>query len=227
MSDLPLERRVEAFAEDVTTRVITCLEGAPDHDELKIIGSPDQQRYKFLYQQTLHAASNGAKVGYLKLDYSLCLDRSGKHLAVHTSTFRLTDRRGKAALIRMEYVRDALSVPCSHVHVHAQSGHITHLLSKTGHDTPHAVESIHIPTGGDRFRPCVEDFVQFLVEECNVASREGWKAEVEAGREQWRKHQTAAAVRDRPEVAISVLEDLGLTVTGTASGDRPSARSRY
>lgn len=227
MSELSLERRVEVFAEDVTARVIMCLEGAPDKDELKIIGSPDQRRYKFLYQQTLHAASNGGKIGCLMLDYSLCLDRSGKHLAVHSSTFRLTDRRGKAPLIRMEYVRDAISVPCSHVHVHAQSGHITHLLSKTGHATPHAVESIHIPTGGDRFRPCVEDFIQFLIEECNVAPREGWKAEVDVGRERWREHQTAAAVRDRPEIAISVLENLGLTVTGTISDDRPSARSRY
>ncbi|MGV9674577.1 hypothetical protein ACWDSJ_04800 [Nocardia sp. NPDC003482] len=157
----------------------------------------------------------------------MTLDRAQRHLAVHKSTFQLLDERGKKPILRIEYVRDAHSVPCSHVHVHAESGLFTYLLAQTGHPAPAAVQSIHVPTGGDRFRPCVEDFIEFLIRECRLAGRDDWESEVAAGREEWRKMQTAAAVRDRPEVAIAELRKLGLTVLGAPAPDRPPARDRY
>lgn len=223
----PLESRVREFAEDVLSRVLICLEGEPKPDELRIDASPDGKRFTFSYRQTLHATAGGPVVGMLQLDYALGADRSGKHLAVHVSTFQLRDARGKKPIVRVEYLRDPQRVPCSHIHVHAESGLFTQLLAATGHDSPAAVQSVHIPTGGDRFRPCVEDFIEFLISECRVAGRSGWREEVVRGRELWRELQTAAAVRDRPEVAIRELERLGLTVTGELVGERPSARYRF
>lgn len=223
----PLESRVREFAEDVLSRVLICLEGEPKPDELRIDASPDGKRFTFSCRQTLHATAGGPVVGMLQLDYALGADRSGKHLAVHVSTFQLRDARGKKPIVRVEYLRDPQRVPCSHIHVHAESGLFTQLLAATGHDSPAAVQSVHIPTGGDRFRPCVEDFIEFLISECRVAGRSGWREEVVRGRELWRELQTAAAVRDRPEVAIRELERLGLTVTGELVGERPSARYRF
>lgn len=220
-----LESEVQDFANQVLTRVLMCLVGEPREDTLRIVSSDD--RYAFSYQQTLHAHSAGEAIGVLQLDYALCADRSGRHLAVQNSAFQLKERRGKKPIVRIEYLRDARSVPCSHVHVHAESGLFTELLAATGHQSAAAIASIHVPTGGDRFRPCVEDFVQFLIEECNIAAREGWREEVLEGREQYRAIQTAAAVRDRPEIAIAELERLGLTVAGELPSGRPSARDRY
>lgn len=222
-----LEARVTEFAEDVLTRVLMCLEGEPKPDVLEVDASPDGKRFTFSYRQTLLAKSSGPVVGMVQLDYALGTDRSGRHLAVHVSTFQLRDPRGKKPIVRVEYVRDAKRVPCSHIHVHAESGLFTQLLAATGHDSPAAVQSVHIPTGGDRFRPCVEDFIEFLISECRVAGRDGWREEVNQGRESWREMQTAAAVRDRPEVAIRELERLGVTVSGELTGDRPSARDRF
>lgn len=229
MSDLAgLETRVQAFAEEVSTRVLTCLEGVPRPDVLPVEASPDGQRFTFSYRQTLHAPSDdGRVVGMLQLDYALGTDRSDQHLAVHSSTFQLRDSRGKKPIVRVEYVRNARRVPCSHIHVHAESGLFTQLLAATGHASPAAVQSVHIPTGGDRFRPCVEDFVEFLISECLVAGRDGWRDEIAEGRERWRELQTAAAVRDRPEVAIAELRKLGVTVDGSLSGSRPAARDRF
>lgn len=229
MSDLAdLETRVQVFAEEVSTRVLTCLEGAPQPDVLQVEASPDGKRFTFSYRQTLHAPdSDGQVVGMLQLDYALGTDRSGQHLAVHVSTFQLRDSRGKKPIVRLEYVRDARRVPCSHIHVHAESGLFTQLLAATGHASPAAVQSVHIPTGGDRFRPCVEDFVEFLISECLVSGRDGWREEIAEGREQWREMQTAAAVRDRPEVAIAELRRLGVTVDGSLAEGRPSARDRF
>lgn len=222
-----LEDRIRQFAEEVCTRVLMCLEGEPKPDELKIEASPDGKRFTFSYRQTLHAVTHGPTIGMVQLDYALGTDRSGKHLAVHSSAFQLRDSRGKKPIIRVEYARDAHRVPCSHIHVHAESGLFTQLLASTGHDSPAAVQSVHIPTGGDRFRPCVEDFVEFLISESRVAGREGWRSEIQQGRELWRTMQTAAAVRDRPEVAIKELERLGLNVSGDLSSNRPSARDRF
>lgn len=222
-----LESRVLNFAEELLTRVLMCLEGEPQPDVLKVDASPDGKRFVFTYKQTLHAQMDGPAVGMLYLDYALGTDRSGEHLAVHESKFQLRDSRGKRPIIRVEYVRDANRVPCSHIHVHAESGWFTQLLAATGHDTPAEVQSVHIPTGGDRFRPCVEDFIEFLISECRIAGRAGWRDEVAQGREEWREMQTASAVRDRPEAAIKALRKLGLKVEGELPDDRPSARDRF
>jgi hypothetical protein len=203
-----------------------CLEGAPyPVDELRV--EFQGGHYAFAYTQTLHAEADGEVIGMLRLDYALCYDRSGQHLAVDSSSFQLRDRRAKKPIVRLEYLRDAHTAPCSHVHVHAESGLFTQLLASTGHESAAAIGSIHLPTGGDRFRPCVEDFVQFLIQECGVAGREGWRDEVDSSREKYRRTQTAAAVRDRPDVAIEELERLGLKIAGEIRADRPAARTRY
>jgi hypothetical protein len=224
-SEPNLETQVQEFASDVATRVLMCLEGAPQPNELTI--ESNDGRFVFTYRQTLHAIAGEISIGIVQLDYALGFDRAGRHLAVHNSSFQLKDRRGKKPIVRIEYVRDARTIPCSHVHVHGESGLFTEFLAATGHKSAAAISSIHVPTGGDRFRPCIEDFVQFLIEECGVAGREGWRDEVFEGREAYRQIQTAAAVRDRPEVAIAELKRLGLSVTGELDDGRPEPRSRY
>jgi hypothetical protein len=73
--------------------------------------------------------------------------------------------------------------------------------------------SLHIPVSGSRFRPCLEDFIQFLLCECLFDAEAGWRANVDAGRERWRLRQCAAVARDAPEEAARVLRDLGYVVT--------------
>lgn len=75
------------------------------------------------------------------------------------------------------------------------------------------MESLHVPVGGGRFRPCLEDVIEFLVVECRFDSQEGWRAAVQTGREQWRRTQTRTVVRDSPIEAADTLRALGYTVT--------------
>jgi hypothetical protein len=74
------------------------------------------------------------------------------------------------------------------------------------------LSSLHIPVGGERYRPCLEDLLHFLVQECGVDRRDDWLAVVERGREKWRRRQLASAVRDAPAYAATVLEELGWAV---------------
>ncbi|WP_173158196.1 hypothetical protein [Phytohabitans suffuscus] len=48
--------------------------------------------------------------------------------------------------------------------------------------------------------------------EFDVDRADGWKSAVKEGREQWRRLQVRAAVRDAPEVAAEVLRHLGYDV---------------
>jgi hypothetical protein len=67
--------------------------------------------------------------------------------------------------------------------------------------------------GGSRLRPCVEDLLQFLIDECRFDALDGWKERVDSGRENWTRTQVTAIVRDIHIEAARVLQDLGYTVT--------------
>ena len=148
----------------------------------------------------------------MKISIACQLDSVGEYLAVEESTFNLLAVLDRAPVLRIHYRREANVRPTAHVHFHGHRGALSHLLSQAGHDSPHDMSSLHIPVGGSRFRPCLEDFIQFLICECKFDAQPGWRKHVEAGRERWRCRQAAAVVRDVPEEAARVLRDLGYTV---------------
>lgn len=163
---------------------------------------------------------NGKQRLNLTLKFFCCWDSRNSYLALDESLIHVYPT-GKAAhqLFRYEYVRSATrSFPCSHLHVHAHRDEFTYLLSAADRGRPgrrHVKDDIprlsefHFPLGGHRFRPCMEDVLQALIEEFQVDAREGWRTAVAEGREQWRRLQLKAAVRDAPHDAAKVLKELG------------------
>jgi len=126
-------------------------------------------------------------------------------------------------VLRFDFARDMYKVPGAHVQVHAHRGALSHLLSRTGHRAPHDMSSLHIPVGGARFRPGLEDVLQFLIEECQFDHKEDWKPHVEVGRAAWRRRQLASAIRDAPSEAVGVLRDLGYEVDEPDGGHQPDS----
>jgi hypothetical protein len=133
-------------------------------------------------------------------------------LAVHSTLDR-------APLVRVDYRADMHSDPIAHWQMHAEQGAFSHLLARAHAvrpkvvASPHDLSSVHLPVGGERFRPCLEDFLQFLVEECGVDSLPSWEDAVLAGREQFRRRQARTIVRDAQEEAAAILRAHGWTVT--------------
>lgn len=156
---------------------------------------------------------SGEHLARLKIDLWCCLDSCHQYLAVEESTYQLIAEVDRAPIIRFEYERGATRKPRAHVQVHAHRGALSHLLSRARHATPHSMESLHLPVGGDRFRPCLEDVIEFLVVECRFDRQDGWRVAVENGRERWRRTQTRTVVRDAPSEAAAALRALGYTVT--------------
>ena len=213
MSETPgdLQQQVEEFGQETAGLLSATLPGLPEppieilrHENRTIVGPPEGQRLP-LYVGSQHLAD-------MTLRVACQLDSAGQYLAVEESSFNLLAVLDRTPVFRIHYRRESPGRPTAHVHVHAHRGALSHLLSRAGHTFPHDMSSLHIPVGGSRFRPCLEDFIQFLICECKFDALAGWRPHVEAGRERWRRRQAAAVVRDVPEEAARVLRELGYTV---------------
>ena len=206
-----LEQQAEEFGQEMAGLLSATLPGLPDppveilaHETRTIIWPPDGK--------PLPLYVNGEPLASLKLSVACQLDSTGRWLAVEESTFNLLAALDRTPVFRIHYVRD-WALPTAHVHVHAHRGALSHLLSQAGQAHPHDMSSLHIPVGGSRFRPCLEDFIQFLISECHFDKLPGAQRQIEEGRERWRRRQCAVVARDAPEEAAAVLRRLGYTVT--------------
>ena len=145
---------------------------------------------------------------------SLRPDRTGRHLAVANSALWLRgpDRR---PIVRLEFVEDARRFPVCHWQFHGENFELDRVLQTARPDSKAArnLSALHYPVGGVRMRPGIEDFLQFLIQECGFESVPGWRKPVEASRADWRIRQTKAMVRDAPRAAAkSLAEHLGVRV---------------
>lgn len=166
-------------------------------------------------------APQATPLARLDVSVSCCLGSSGTYLAVANSKYALVAELDRTPIIRFEYDRDAEKKPGAHIQVHAERGALTHLLSRNGVANPHNMASLHLPVGGDRFRPSLEDVVEFLVVECGYESRPGWNSAVQRGRADYRKYQLASAIRDNPSEAVRSLRRLGYAIESPGAGDPP------
>ncbi len=71
--------------------------------------------------------------------------------------------------------------------------------------------------GGRRYRPSVEDVIEFLVVEGLVEAHDGWQDAVKVERDEFHQIQLRAAVRRAPEPAAEQLSAMGWTVQPPAA----------
>ncbi len=116
-------------------------------------------------------------------------------------------------MFRIEYDREAVSKPLAHIHLHAESVELGWIYGTAGLDLPR-LQEIHFPVGGRRFRPTVEELLEFLNREKLFTDwRQGWDVILDQSLETWNKRQAQATVRNNPEVAIEQLGRMDYQVT--------------
>lgn len=220
MSDPTLVEQARFFATDVTK----ALQGSlPDAPEATARVKDDRVVVEVA---SVDLCAKGEKLATLSVLFRCQLDRSGKWLAIEESVFALHAKLDRIPLFRVEYRREPKGKnPAAHLHVHAHRGALSHLLSRVGHRRAHDMASLHFPLGGPRFRPCLEDMIEFLIVECKFDHKRDWRRIIREGRERWRRTQLRAAVRDVPEEAAQVLEDLGYTVVRPPDPSTQGART--
>lgn len=217
-----LDDQADRFAAELTDTLQSVLPNAPPalaevaERAGRVVIRPDGEVLLYV---------NGRPLARLEVRLRCELDSRGTWLAIETSSFGLVALLDRAPVIRFDYLRQPKSVPAAHVQVHAHRGALTHLLSQAGHSKPHDMGSLHIPVGGARFRPCLEDVLHFLIGDCGFDGLPTWSDAVFAGRERWRKIQARAVARDFPQEAAETLVSLGYEVT-PPGGVHPPPREK-
>jgi hypothetical protein len=181
-------------------------------------------------QRRIPVYVDGEHLADFSVSLFLDLDRTGRYLKTVRSDIAVHSVLDRTPLVRLEYRADMHTAPIAHWQIHAERGSFSHLLARAhAHrpdlvEKPHDLSSLHFPVGGERFRPCLEDVLQFLVLECGVDAHGDWEAAVSKGREAWRRRQLGSAVRDAPDEAARVLMEAGWAVEPPPDGPEPGKR---
>lgn len=131
----------------------------------------------------------------LRFDFRCSWDFARKFLAVESSRFALKLPHLGEPLIRFDYLSTHTWSP-AHVQVHGESSAFGYLHAFTGSLKPPKVQALHIPVGGRRLRPCLEDVVDFAIHDLAVDAKDGASARIAEGQSRWKRLQVNAAMRD-------------------------------
>ena len=216
------------FADRTSSLLAECLPGAPPievtYTKNRASLSPIGQTEK---SGGVPLMARGQRLAWMRLDFLCRLDSSSEFLAIDKSKIWVVAEVDNTPIFRFEYLYDAEWVPHSHIQVHGERGALSHLLSRTKHSKPHSLSSLHLPTGGARFRPGLEDVIQFLVEDCRFDKLPSWKKAVARERTEWRRIQTRTVARAWPEEAADQLMTMGYVVTPPDDGHPvPSVKTK-
>ena len=144
--------------------------------------------------------------------YLLQLDDEQRHIAVTKSGFTVslaTD--SERVLFRYDYVRESdppNPYPAAHVQVAGHADDLVALAEARGQPGK-LLKDFHFPVGGRRYRPILEDVIEFLVVEGLADAWPGWERVIQEAREEWEEKQLRAAVRRNPAAALAQLREDG------------------
>lgn len=157
----------------------------------------------------------GHPAAKLMFSFAIELDSHRTHPAVVNSQIKVTSAVTNRPVIRYEFVKEAYKAPTAHWQIHGESTELGRIMSNAKGIKPE-LGGLHFPVGGNRFRPCLEDVIEFLIAELGFDHETHWRKAVQQGRAGWRVTQLAAAVRDAPETAAQALRGLGYEVSPEA-----------
>jgi hypothetical protein len=146
----------------------------------------------------------------LLVAYILQLDEEAEHLTVAKSGYSLyLDDDCEHMLMHYDYDRAPTNrYPDAHFQVNGSSAGFDRLVERA-QQPPRVLKDFHLPVGGRRFRPTLEDIIEFLVFEELIEAASGWQYAIAEHREEWEDRQLGAAIRRRPQVAVAQLRALG------------------
>lgn len=143
---------------------------------------------------------------WMNLSYQVHLDDEGRYLTVHKSYCGIfSDEELETCLCHFDYEREKDKYTSAHVQVHGQSPALE-ALNRVG-DEKRPLEKLHFPVGGRRFRPSLEDIIEFLVAERLADGREGWEQVVEEGRDKFQRNQLRAAIRRNTAIVKEFMQE--------------------
>jgi hypothetical protein len=149
---------------------------------------------------------------FLNLSYHLKPDDEGQYLAVASSFMGLfVDESMSEPLLHFYYERDkGDGYPEAHLQVVAESLAWQRVFETcdSSADRKRSLENLHLPVGGRRLRPTLEDLIEFVIAERLVKGKGGWQEALRPSREEFSVIQMRALIRRYPGEAIAAVREL-------------------
>ncbi len=153
----------------------------------------------------------------LRVLHSLGLDDNSRFLTTIRSSYTLLTADDDTRIATYDYVRTPPNCyPEAHPHIDGEAQGLQQLLNACGRIKSRAVD-LHLPVGGRRYRPSLEDLIEFCILEDLVTPRPGWQDKLNASRNRFHIQQLKAAVRRNPQEAAETLRDDGWSVAEPSS----------
>jgi hypothetical protein len=162
---------------------------------------------------------------WLLVWYQVKLVGPKKYFGVDSSGFGLSVSKDTGRpIVRIEFDRDKGFEPdhegtgfhtrnSAHVQIHGESADFGYVKGRLNLGPKKKLQDIHFPVGGRRFRPTLEDFIEFLHAEGLIPALKPDAREIlNSSRRDWRRIQLAAAIENDLIDAIQAIEDLGYEV---------------
>ena len=196
-----------------------------DSDEAFIYPCRSTPAEPFLIPITTSEYSEYAPWLFLKVVYKVSLHPERGYLTVLSSIFSLgISGRPFSPAVRIEFERGGGYEPeyesrgrhtrsAAHVQIHGTSNELYYIQHRLGLTRIRNLESFHFPVGGRRFRPSLEDFIEFLESE-KLIPEIGSEARgiLNKHRKIWLEIQLKAAIANSPETAANKLREMGYVV---------------
>lgn len=160
----------------------------------------------------------------LELQYYLEMNSAGDYVRIEKSKFQVFGMaEGTSPFFRYDFEAHpgSAAIPTAHLNIYGHRDDLLHAMyvsnksrsrpaNKKDLDptSPRGLHMLHFPVGGPRFRPCLEDILEFIIREFGIDTAPGWQEAINAGRAEWRRIQLASAVQDDPEIARQTLTKL-------------------
>jgi hypothetical protein len=148
------------------------------------------------------------------LDIQISLIEHEGYLTVEDSFFGIMSSRDENdILFHFDYQRNKPGYAEAHLQVFGANERLDPMMRELcTRRNKKSMSELHFPVGGRRFRPALEDVIEFLIDEQLAEPKPGWEAALAESRDGFRSIQLKAAVRRHPDVAADALRALGYSV---------------
>jgi hypothetical protein len=162
----------------------------------------------------------GRPHGWMEISYRLRLDDESQYLTVASSYVGIyADDADRSLLCHVDYERDKPhGYPEAHIQVEGTSAALAAWRLTNSAAAP-PLRDLHFPVGGRRYRPALEDIIEFLIAEKLAAPRPGWESVLNTSRGDFRRLQLLAAIRRDLPTATQAVRELSAARKATRSAD--------
>jgi hypothetical protein len=173
----------------------------------RIIVGPGLTRSSLETKPVRLAIGRARVAGWLDISYRLCMDAENQYMTVVSSFVGIYAADDlTTALCHYDYERDKThGYPEAHLQVEAESAALNSWRLTEGGSKD--LVDLHFPVGGRRYRPALEDIIEFLVVEKLAKPRPGWDAALNQSRDRFRSRQLRAAIRRDLETATEAVRE--------------------